>query len=388
MAPKKRSSINYLVFMVLALMMLLMSMPFSVFPMSPINQQLDMKCTKTDELLGPHAIDILDNKSAAARVVLLSDVHIIDRSKYDSHICRQSIVPYLANLFRNYQGTKDIDFFLEIDFEEKARGIEEYDDFKNIRQSLLEGKDVKGGYGYLLNLRAYFNDCFQQSKGQCEYNGKHIRFHHADVRSGVLHSKTNKEAETVIQTIHEGWNIMTREKVPSSRYIAAIEKVALKCREQDIDFLFHISKIDKQLAKLPNNLSNALYDMMRAELETKTKEIDELFRRIETIRKYVDAVHHGTINQQILSDHVQNTLYFIKIALFWPLFDIYTLARMARHDMKQVIIYAGSKHIGNIRKFLLDHMNYQITKSTSMRDKCGPQCTEMQNIPQPWFEDR
>lgn len=68
------------------------------------------------------------------------------------------------------------------------------------------------------------------------------------------------------------------------------------------------------------------------------------------------------------------------------LFDIYTLARMIRFNMKKVIIYAGAAHIDNIRNFMTKELGYQITTSRqSHQEGKNFQCIDLRGTPQPWF---
>lgn len=372
-SQRQRWSINYLLFVVMVLIMILILTPFSMLPILPVTPQLDIKCHQTESLSGPYQLEVLDRKYDDARVVLLSDVHWHDVTERSDEPCHQSIVPYLANMFRNYRGKENIDFFLEIDFEERARGLEQFQQFKDLRLQLLQGENPHK-FNYLQSLRIYFNECFQQMKSKCEFNGHPIRFHYSDVRSGVLHSKTDTEAKTVIQEYHKSWDVLYRGKVPTVQHIDALEKLVKKYEEHDVDFFFHISKIDKQLNKVPEQISKALRAMMITHMEKESKQLDSLYERFAYLRieRNPDALVTG----------FNNALSLLQSTLFLPLFDIYTLARIARHDMKQVIIYAGGFHIKNIREFLQTQMNYRLTTKA---DKCGVQCVDMQRVSQPLF---
>lgn len=350
-----------------------------------------MKCTQTETLLGPYQLDILDRKEDDARIVLLSDVHEYDYNPHSEQKCRQSIIPYLDNLFRNYRGKEKIDFFLEIDFEETARLFEEYQQFKDLRLSLLQGENPHQ-LNYLVNLRTYFNDCFKRSKGKCEFNGRPIRFHHADVRSGVLHSQTDKETETIIKEYHKSWDIAERGKVPTMRHVDTLEKLVKKYAEKNVDFFFHMSKIDKQLKKLPSEVAQALYNMMKVHMDSTGKYgeyRDVLYKKFEHLRMMLTNSEYqmGIMTVQVTPDRLRNefneALHYLQV-LLTPLFDIYTLARIVRHDMKQVIIYAGGSHIERIREFLETYMNYRLTVGTQSGYR--QQYLDMKRVPQPWFK--
>jgi hypothetical protein len=104
---------------------------------------------------------------------------------------------------------------------------------------------------------------------------------------------------------------------------------------------------------------------------------------LPTVRNDPFDPHWVTTDKLIRFKDLVHTLTIFTLA---PLFDIYTLARMIRFDMKRVIIYAGSFHTKTMRTFLLKHLGFQSTKSIqSQTRKKNFQCISMKGVPQPWF---
>lgn len=350
-----------------------------------ISQELLRQDCKAEYLVGPIELDILDHPDTGARIVLLGDEHVSKKKcpKSANVRCVLPIWSYLENLFKQYDGTEPLDFFLEIEFTQELRGIrrkyrtrEEKKDYLSSKQDISAGEIVFGNY--ISNVELYFDDCFQKIKQQCAFYGKPIRFHYSDIRSGVIHSET-KDIDDVKQ-LQELHLLQQSEQPPKEKHIEFILNLIDKFTHLDIDYIFRLMKIDKQLNKL--------------------KQVN--FKLVEWLREYLLKHIEGNINlalrlyllaklsqSQILKEHFVtnfNDVYDQTLTdLLAPLFDIYTLARIFRHDMKQVIIYAGAFHTQKMKSFLVEKIGFRTTVSTKSDTKKTKQCIPLKNVPQPWF---
>jgi hypothetical protein len=336
------------------------------------------KCQKTEYLIGPIEFDILEREDGA-RVVLLGDRHDYEDQCPKDAECRMTIVQYLDNFFQNYNYPEPLDFFLEVDVPEaRPEYLSDQKFIMKSRQWMHEGQIEDN---FLVSLWIYFQNCLQKLKTKCEYHRKkQIRFHFSDVRSGVIHSKTRSEHAVFIKDLQD---LRNRTSDFSAKHFAILRKLVtrfLSATDDDVNFFFHISKIDKQLGAIaktnPNlhqELGMVMFRHMKQEEKRATRFLEEVTLGEESLRfpelkKQVDTLG-------------SNLAHMIPAMLLTPLFDIYTLARIIRHDMKQVIIYAGANHTKRIKQFLMLFMGYESLVSRQSKD----QCIDLRGIFQPWF---
>ncbi len=308
-----------------------------------------------------------------------------------------NIVQYLDNFFQNYNHPEPLDFFLEIDVPEAQR--EHLSDQKYITKSRKWIQEGQIEDNFLVSLWIYFQNCLQKFKTKCEYNRKkQIRFHYSDVRSGVIHSKTRSEHAVLIKDLQE---LRKKSNDFGMKHIAVLKNLItrfLAAEEKDVDFFFRISKIDKQLgviAKTNPNLEQELGMVMFQHMKQEAKRAEKLLAHVTVaegllsfseLKKRADKfLGQVTVTKKKsdtdLDDIVSNLAQNVAAFLLTPLFDIYTLARIIRHDMKQVIIYAGANHTRRIKQFLEHRMGYENVVSRQSED----QCIDLRGIFQPWF---
>ncbi len=344
----------------------------------PPKRKPKKQCLKTEYLVGPIEFDILE-RSDGARVVLLGDRHDHEDKCPTGAECRMNIVQYLDNFFQNYNYPEPLDFFLEIDVPEaRSKYLSDEKLMTKSRQWIKEG-DVD--ISFLSSLNIYFLNCLQKTKTKCEYNRKkQIRFHYSDVRSGVIHSKTRSEHAVFIKDLQE---LSKRTSDFGAKHFAILRKLItqfLAAGDDDVNFFFHISKIDKQLgaiAKTNPNLHQELGMVMFRHMKQEAKRAENVLADLTVAEK---SLKFPELKRQV--DKIgSNSVHMILGMLLTPLFDIYTLARIIRHDMKQVIIYAGANHTKRIKRFLELFMGYENIVSRQSED----QCIDLHGIFQPWF---
>lgn len=336
------------------------------------------RCVKTEFLQGPIELDILDRPSDHARIVLLGDKHVHKEKCPEKAECKMTIIKYLDNLFTNYRRPQNLDFFLEIEFAEHERGMDILTDPQQLQ--VFRGEIAQGNIyqSFLASLRIYFYNCLQKVKTKCEFAKKRqIRFHYSDPREGVLHSQTSTEGIEIIKDLQSLRKVETAQDLNIDHF-NVLGRLFREYRAKNVDFFFHISKIDKQLreiGKTNQGMVVKLRQYMEDDMNDNSRKANDFYELLVDVRhQFTDM---GKPDLEIFNQlRVVMTTHFLT-----PLFDIYTLARIIRHDMKQVIIYAGAHHTGEMKKFFVSNMGYQATVSKAS----AKQCMNLGGVPQPWF---
>lgn len=356
------------------------------------------KCTRVDRLFGPTELDILDNAQTDTRVVLLGDMHTSRKKCPTDTRCGKSIWSYLEQLFQEYKGRQPIDFFLELPFIEPDQAEVKGIDVKRATQLKSQIIQQQAPYkNYLASLHVYFYNCWQRAKTTCDFFRKPIRFHYSDVREGVIHSGTSFEERSHINVIRDLFNLKNGDI--KQHHMNKLRMFYEKYLEGNVDFFFRLSKIDKQLAKIPQQKRDELHKMMADYMKQTTAFATHAQAILdEMIAAKSPLVVENEFNTKLFQitgsvffaepDRIQfsELVHFMIGALLSPLFDIYTLARMIRLDMKHVIIYAGATHTQRIKWFLQRFLNFKSTVSVaSKKQGTNFQCISMKKVPQPWF---
>ncbi len=362
------------------------------------------KCRQIERLYGPVELDILDSKSTGVRVVLLGDMHTSRTKCPPKTKCGALIWYYLESLFTSYQSIQPLDFFLEIpflDLEDEVRMVPEQ--AAQLKQELVAKNQPHRNY--LSSLHLYFYNCWQRTKTLCQFFGRPIRFHYSDVREGVWHSGTEFEDRITIKMIRELLNV---ENIDVQLHHKNILHLLLeKFLKSNIKYFFGLTKIDKQLNRIKDQgeldardikyqLSQLMLDHMikgrdfaqfaqsilKEMIGTKLPVVVKTNENERAIYYLTKMTEFGTPNMVKFTELVR----FVIGPLFSPLFDIYTLARMIRLEMKNIIIYAGMAHTQRIRQFLMQHLGFTRTVGvTSKKQGRDFQCVSLKGVPQPWF---
>ncbi len=339
------------------------------------------ECKEVKNLIGPIELDILDHPTTGVRIVLLGDVHVNQKRCPSKERCGVPIFLYLQQLFQQYTGSEFLDFFLEIPFTDdfETRGDMWFPTTrKKLKAQIITGEVYET---FIHSLMVFFYECFQKSKKQCEfYNNPYIRFHYSDVRGGVIHSESEDESIEVINQLRA-----IKTEVPKEKHVKFLLSVIKRFQDGDIDYFFKLSKIDKQFKRLKmddkDSFVRNLRILMIVHMQDKEIFADILREKAEQILAEMKQSRDPLDGKRFIE------LYYLVIgSLLSPLFDIYTLARIFRFRMKQVIIYAGQIHTDRIKQFLLNEMGFKQTVSRRSDDKGSNfQCIDMKNVPQPWF---
>lgn len=363
------------------------------------------KCRQIERLYGPVELDILDNKQSGVRVVLLGDMHT-NRTKCPPKTkCGALIWYYLDSLFASYQNQEKLDFFLEIpvlDQEQEVRMAPERAQERK-RDMITKNQPYRN---YLSSLHVYFYNCWQRTKTMCQFFGKPIRFHYSDVREGVWHSGTEFEDRVMIKMIRELMNIENIDVKLHHKNI--LRSLLEKFIKSDLNYFFRLTKIDKQLNRIPDDglwgdgreiryqLSQMMMDhftkgrdfaqlaqlILDEMIQTKLPIIQKTDENEKAVYFLTKMVEFGTPNMIKFTELVR----FVIGPLWSPLFDIYTLARMVRLEMRRVIVYAGMAHTQRIRSFLVTHLNFRRTVGVESKKQGRDfQCVSLKGVPQPWF---
>lgn len=365
-----------------------------------------VKCRQVERLYGPVELDILDNKQTGVRVVLLGDMHT-NRTKCPPKTkCGALIWYYLDSLFANYQSLQPLDFFLEIpvlDQEQEVRMPPERATERK-RDMITKNQPYRN---YLSSLHVYFHNCFQRTKTACQFFGRPIRFHYSDVREGVWHSTTEFEDRVMIKMIRELGNVENTEVKLHHKNILNI--LLDKFINSDIKYFFRLTKIDKQLNRIKDEMSGGVdgreikyqLNQMMMDHFTKGRDFARLAQSVldEMIQTKLPIIQKTDENERavyyltkIIERPIPNMIKFTDLVwivigpLFSALLDIYTLSRMIRLEMKNIIIYAGMMHTQRIRWFLLNHLKFKRTASVASKKQGRDfQCVSLKGVPQPWF---
>lgn len=344
-------------------------------------------CKRIEYLIGPIELDILYHHQAGNRIILLGDMHVNEKKCPPDARCGTFIWSYLEQLFDQYSGMRPIDFFLELDFAEDIRAIGTFSakERKKFKQVIADGAIISN---FLTSLRIYFYNCFQTLKRKCEYFGKPIRFHYSDIRYGVIHSGTDRKEQIIIKQLRKLRDV--DEKAPAKeKDLKLIQNIITKFRDGDIDYFFRLMKIDKQLTKMLSQdkpeIVQLLREYMLDHIESSRDRANYVY---DTVGKHLNLIKlKRTLPKEMRQPNLPNVLTVYISILLSPLFDIYTLARMFRHDMKQVIVYAGAFHTQKMKSFLVEKLGFQTIASKQSRTKGSNfQCISLKNVPQPWFK--
>lgn len=348
-------------------------------------------CRYPKKLVGPIELTILDRKSDGARIVLLGDRHLVETKCPRNSQCKTNVVNYLEEVFRHYLSISIIDhldFFLEMPFSDVPRGFlanPNTEDLKSIRTEIAEGEFSES---YLDSLRIYFIDCFQKLKQQCPFYKKHIidnspiiRFHYADTRDGVIHTETKEDSKVVIRELQKFGRLEARDLKQSDLLWAFKFFEKMNRSRENIPFLFHFAKIDKQLRKINNPAITELITKFFIETETEDKTQDEISTVKWAIANLYKNLEQGTPIDERMFNFLRTAMTGGFLAC---LFDIYVATRIIRHQMKHVIVFAGANHTRRLTKLFL-HFGYEITTYRESKNKDSFQCIDMTGVPQPWF---
>lgn len=349
------------------------------------------ECKQIENIFGPVQFYILDRKSDGARVVLLGEEHVNETKCPAKSRCGVPVWTYLEQLFQQYTGPEPLDFFLEVRFGEDTRWRRNYrvlDDPKTYEYN-KRNLEAKREYGFIQPLFVNFYRCFQKVKEHCEFYNKRniIRFHYSDVRAGAIHSGTSSEDQVTVKEWQRLQSVLEKDVKPAD--IRFNLMIIDKYEKSDWEYFFRLTKIDKQLRRIDNpTIVRAFYDMM-------TFHKNDMIRRdyIPLFKDIANAmlanVTNGRLPETRVGGHVF-TFYRLHFEvtghLLEPLFEIYTLARMVRLKMKRVIIYAHEGHNETAKRFLLNVLGFEVTKSIRSSTRGSNfQCISMKSVPQPWF---
>lgn len=343
-------------------------------------------CKEVGNLIGPIELDILDNPQTGARIVLLGDKHVNEKKCPVDSRCGTPIWIYLQNVFKQFRShdrNDFLDFFLEIDFSEEQRFKSERDPktMKWAKHALLRSDTAISDF--LSSTRIYFINCLQRAKEQCEFHGKQIRFHYSDVRVGVIHKTIDKADEAIVKQLQEIWKIHNEPGKVKQHHVQFMLLLLDKLEARDVNYFFRLTKIDKQLKRISDkNIVRLLYEYMENDIKAFNVSIfqvigKEILENVKSGKPPIDIIGGAwTFSKFVFS---------IIARAFSPLFDIYTLARMIRLNMKKVIVYAGAAHTRNIKRFLIEHMGFGIAVSRKSESEDTFQCISLKGTPQPWF---
>ncbi len=333
-------------------------------------------CKQVETLLGPIELDILDFPGFGNRIVLLGDHHKYEtKCPPDSSRCATPVFLYLDRLFQEYNSLKYLDFFLELEHGPLARHTHHRE--TQYQHELKKGTSIVDDY--IKTIAVYFWDCFRRKKTKCEFYDKPIRFHYADVRTGVIQSTMEKDERILISQMQ--FRRRPIKKLTTNN-IEPYLKLLQRLQKRDVDFLFRYGKIDKQLQKIKNEeLVKLLKEYLVAYINEYQKVINELIVSGDNlfISIFIDS---NSVDVRAVRQFQYNVVAYT----LSPLFDIYTLARIFRHDMQRVIIYAGAAHTRRIRDFLLGNFKFKhVAHEESGTKGKSFQCISLKNVPQPWF---
>jgi len=331
-----------------------------------------MACATTEYLRGPITLSILDRESDGARIVLLGDWHTDEVTCPVDAKCEISLPLYLETLFNTYAGYHTIDFFVELWYDPADRRIPVSYEVPRFTKALTH--ICRGGViqNHLHTVQAYFLDCFQKLKSQCRFFRRPVRFHYADVRSGVLHEQTPSETREVVkelQRLHrsrDGQHLVPLGKRMIQKYI-----------DHDVDFFFKLCKIDKQLRAINDpGVTAHLTQFMLVQMEGHNTEV---------ARQWLERLEKAQ-GPTFPAPGFERFMEAFQGSFMGPLFDIYVIARIIRHRMTRIIIYGGDAHIQSLRWFFLNIMGFRETAARQAKEKGKHfQCLDLRNTPQPWF---
>ena len=337
-------------------------------------------CKEVKYLKGPVTLSILENKDS--KIVLLGDMHIYEPKCSEDTECEMELPLYLEQLFMTYNGIalpiEPINFFVELDFDQSIR----------TQRLDLEGVDIskikhskKIINDYLETTWIYFSDCLQTLKTKCKFNN--IKFHYSDTRRGIIHSETEDKEKIVLEDINKFFiktsKITFKDIIKLYRGLIYLMTQFI---DKNVEFFFNYSKINKQLKNVDKKIVEKLQDYLLKDMKTKQNFMEEWKYYFLDQLNELERLHSITAKDW---EDIGVGLDDMMVS-FSSLFDIYTIARMIKHNMKNVIIYAGDWHVTNIKKFLIDELGYNevVHKTSNQRGKHF-QCINMKDVPQPWF---
>ena len=338
---------------------------------------LNTSCVATNPLIGPVSLTIMDRKSDGSRVVLIGDIHVFKSMCPTNSECGMVLYKYLEQLFVNYRGLEYIDFFMETRYGDKSLSAE---DMPIIRRDISEFKN-----NYLEKTILYFNDCFNKNpKKRCvSYFGNRVRFHYSDVRDGVIHSGTDEKTKTQIQMLQQIQTKLFKRQMLNVSQFLFLKLIVKHYRANNVDYFFKLTKIDKQLKKINNvKITNMFINnlIMRFSHPSTQKSV-AMLEKILTLYAFYDMLPNDE-KKEIANQFLQIPILLIDV--FVALLDLYIVARIVRHNMKQVIVYAGDFHIQNL-KLLFHDLDYMQTFSRQSDIKgVNFQCIDTNGMPR-WF---
>lgn len=351
-------------------------------------------CKTPKKLIGPITLTILDRKRDNARIVLLGDRHVLEtkcaaNGDADRKCETPNVIQYLDNVFYHFvtnRPSEHLDFFLEMPFSEEIRVRQDID--SHLQEDILFGHIEDN---YLSSLRIYFYNCLQKQKDQCQFFMKHsidhspiVRFHYADTRQGVIHTQTKEDSKVVIRQLQRFWKLEVQKLKPSDLTWALEFVEKMEHLEENVDFFFHLAKIDKQLRKINDPFVTVLMKSNFIQTFKRDADMKDLALTKSTAQHLYDGLKFGltlTVGDVKLFDQLQ-----LRIGgfLLYRLFDVYVATRIIRHKMKHVIVYAGAAHTRNLT-FIFLAQGYEITTFRESDRTESKQCIDMRNVPQPWF---
>lgn len=337
------------------------------------------KCTnQTRKIEGVHELTILEHGDGS-KFVFLGDAHSDNLICAKDEKCPSKSIPidkYVKNLLNDYWSDIPLDIFVE-------------SQFKNPESAPMANVSSMFGQGYLGYFVQNFYACFLREKKYCPYKFPPFRFHYADIRSGVFQSTMTptEQMETKANAIFFA-NVIVPTfygvKIPIQEF-ARGAMLSKKIVEQKTKYFLHMFKIDKQVAKIKNRIIKQLFNTY----------VDTFFREQgPRFENFVSGITEINVSDFSLA-------YFNFVAWF---FDMYVIGRILRHEMKRVILFAGTAHTHNIRHFFVNFLGFKQTWSdrsgvlafekkedgtlqfTVKPDIDGDaQCIHLEEVEEPWF---
>lgn len=320
-------------------------------------------------IIGPKTLLCLESKIFNKKIYLFGELHI----PYKDKECEEkSVRPFdFFNYLFNTTYTP-IDFYIETYPLTTIKPTEEYD---------------------LYHIRYMFRNCFGYKKNKCEYPGN--RFHFVDIRDihkfphiGRLNPKDNIPILV---------DYLLRETFPKfeSDYLKLLEKQKNKTNNEYIR-----TYIDKTISDLRKNIKSFRYDAFQDMYFRLTGEKKNLLSTVEFIKQsyiyYLSNENKSDEMNKIIKEIIHRA-YLFCTAIYTPIVDAYTLARMFRKfrkvdniisiEPRNIIFYGGLSHVENMCSVLLD-MGFELKtyESKLVRDYIEshkakyPYCTDISSI--------
>jgi hypothetical protein len=361
---------------------------------------------------GPVNVTILSHKESDNdnTITIFGDYHFNTDHQCSpckiSHNC-MSINKYLIKIY-NEKNNDNVDFFIESPFILKNSKIK-------------SAKEKTKYYGAVMgSLIHEFGECLVSSK-TCDYNKRNKRLHYIDIRYNEYYvyifeklrviyetmksdiksaKKQGNNSNAVIRigllgimnnfyTNNDDKNIEPRVFFDATIAVTRSKKIFMDfvrlfyksdSMHHDMSQLMgarvakklfphekQITKIRKQLIKLPVNVQENIIEFIENKMEKFVTTID--FNKIKKIDKIFDPKNHVYSNLDELYDSVSEIEYLLTdIGVY--LVDLYTIARMYYYNHvigSRVISFVGDMHSDNYRQFFKKYakmnVDYPITPS-------------------------